>query len=78
MTDTIARIAPEVPLLIRTRFKGDRATLADLGATEIVAEEVEASIEIVARFYDTLKSHATASRSNCEQFDSKRKLPIEK
>jgi CPA2 family monovalent cation:H+ antiporter-2 len=55
VTDTIARIAPHVPLLIRTRFKHDRSALTALGATEIVAEEVEASIEIVARLLRRLE-----------------------
>jgi CPA2 family monovalent cation:H+ antiporter-2 len=55
VTDTISRIAPHVPLLIRTRFKNDRSALAALGATEIVAEEIEASIEIVARLLRRLE-----------------------
>ncbi len=55
VTDTIARIAPHVPLLIRTRFKNDRSALTALGATEIVAEEIEASIEIVARLLRRLE-----------------------
>lgn len=46
---TAKRIAPEVPVLIRTRYLFQKDELLALGATEVVAEEVEAGVEVVTR-----------------------------
>jgi CPA2 family monovalent cation:H+ antiporter-2 len=49
VVDTVHRVAPTVPVFIRTRYLADRARLLDLGAADVVAEEVEASAEVTAR-----------------------------
>lgn len=46
---TAKRLAPEVPVLIRTRYLAQKDELLALGATEVVAEEVEAGVEVVTR-----------------------------
>jgi CPA2 family monovalent cation:H+ antiporter-2 len=43
------RIAEGVPIVVRTHYRRDAATLVDLGAADVVVEEVEAGVEVVAR-----------------------------
>lgn len=45
-------ISPEVPVLARTRFVGEVDLLEAAGASTVVAEEFEGSIELVARSLD--------------------------
>jgi len=49
VVDTLRRVAPHVPVIVRTRYLGERERLLDLGASEVVAEEVESSVEVLAR-----------------------------
>jgi CPA2 family monovalent cation:H+ antiporter-2 len=49
VVDTVKRVAPTVPVLMRTRYLLDRAALVKLGARDVVAEEVEGAVEIIAR-----------------------------
>jgi CPA2 family monovalent cation:H+ antiporter-2 len=49
VVDTLRRVAPAVPVLMRTRYLGERERLFALGAKEVVAEEVEGAVEIVTR-----------------------------
>jgi CPA2 family monovalent cation:H+ antiporter-2 len=49
VVDTIRRVAPEVPVLARTRFLAERDTFLSLGAKDVVAEEAEGAIEIISR-----------------------------
>ena len=51
---TVRGLAPEVPLIVRTRYRIDAVRLEALGATVAVAEEAETSLEIVARLLDRL------------------------
>ncbi|HRI65139.1 MAG TPA: cation:proton antiporter [Polyangium sp.] len=46
---TAKRIAPEIPILMRARYLGEKEQLLDMGATDVVAEEVEGGLEILAR-----------------------------
>lgn len=46
---TTRSLAKDVPLLIRTRYLAHRKELLALGATEVVAEEVEAGVEVISR-----------------------------
>ncbi len=55
VVDTVHRVAPAVPLLVRTRYFADREKLHDLGASEVIAEEVEASLEVMARLLRRLE-----------------------
>lgn len=49
VVDTAKRIAPEVPILMRARYLGEKEELLAMGATDVVAEEVEGGLEILAR-----------------------------
>jgi CPA2 family monovalent cation:H+ antiporter-2 len=43
------RLAPDVPIAARARYVADVATLLQAGATEAVAQEFEASLEVIRR-----------------------------
>jgi CPA2 family monovalent cation:H+ antiporter-2 len=49
IVDTVRRVAPNVPVLMRTRYLLERESLLALGARDVVAEEVEGAVEIIAR-----------------------------
>ncbi|MCA9529927.1 MAG: cation:proton antiporter [Myxococcales bacterium] len=46
---TVRRVAPGVPILLRTRYLGEQKALMSLGASSVVADEVEGGIEVLAR-----------------------------
>ena len=46
---TAARVAPKVPVLLRSRYLKEKAGLLALGAQDVVAEEVEGGIEMLVR-----------------------------
>lgn len=46
---TARRVAPNVPILMRTHYFSNRKRLVEMGASDVVAEEVESAIEVVAR-----------------------------
>ena len=54
VAEAVRRVDPSVPLLIRTRFQSEQEILRRLGATEVIAEEVEASVEALARMLRSL------------------------
>ncbi|ANM29438.1 sodium:proton exchanger [Acidobacteria bacterium Mor1] len=47
--DTVNRVAPDVPILIRSHYLLEREPLLKLGARDVVAEEVEGAVEVIAR-----------------------------
>jgi CPA2 family monovalent cation:H+ antiporter-2 len=47
--DTIQRVAPAVPILLRTRYLLAGPDLVARGASDVVFEEVEAGVEMLAR-----------------------------
>jgi CPA2 family monovalent cation:H+ antiporter-2 len=47
------RLAPGVPILARTRYLGEIKPLVKAGATEVVAQEFEASMEVIAHVLRT-------------------------
>lgn len=49
VTDAARRIAPGVPVLTRARYLGERDYLLRIGASDVVAEEVEGGVELLAR-----------------------------
>ena len=49
VVDTVRRVAPKLPVLMRTRYLGEKQQLMGMGATDVVAEEVEAGVEVAAR-----------------------------
>jgi CPA2 family monovalent cation:H+ antiporter-2 len=49
VVDTARRVAPKAAVLMRTHYLGECAELIKVGATDVVAEEVEAALEVLAR-----------------------------
>jgi len=49
VVDTARRLAPEVPIIMRARYLAEREDLFRIGASEVIAEEVEGGIEMLAR-----------------------------
>lgn len=53
--DTARRVAPEVPVFMRTRYLLERDALLKVGASDVVAEEVEGAAEMLARVLRALE-----------------------
>jgi len=49
VVDTARRVAPHVPILMRTRYWSERQALLSMGAKDVVVEEVEGALEVTAR-----------------------------
>ena len=49
MVRTVRAIAPRLPIVVRTRYRLEAERLQELGATVAVAEELEASLEVLAQ-----------------------------
>lgn len=49
IVDTVRRAAPGVPIVSRVKYLAEASRFSALGAREVVAEEVEASLELVVR-----------------------------
>jgi K+:H+ antiporter len=49
VVDTVKRLSPGVPVLMRTHYLLERKQLLEMGAHDVVAEEVEGAVEIIAR-----------------------------
>jgi CPA2 family monovalent cation:H+ antiporter-2 len=64
ITRIIRDLAPEIHIIVRTRFWGEYEALRDLGADEVIPEEFETSIEVLSR---TLSVHQIP-RSDIEAF----------
>ena len=47
--DVVRRVAPDVPVLARSRYLGESPRLRALGASAVVADEVEGGVEVLAR-----------------------------
>jgi CPA2 family monovalent cation:H+ antiporter-2 len=46
---TARRLAPDLPIVVRTKYIAEAPLLMALGATDVIAEELETAMEIVAR-----------------------------
>jgi CPA2 family monovalent cation:H+ antiporter-2 len=46
---TVRHCAPGVPILIRSRYYSERTSLVELGVSDVVADELEGAIEVMAR-----------------------------
>jgi CPA2 family monovalent cation:H+ antiporter-2 len=53
--DTARRVAPHVPVLMRARYLREANALLEAGAHDVVAEEVESTVEVVARMLRALE-----------------------
>ncbi len=51
----IRQVAPSVPIVVRTRYRLEAERLQSLGATVAVAEELEASLEVLAQLLSRLQ-----------------------
>ncbi len=49
MVKTARQLSPSIPIVVRTRYRLEAERLQSLGATVAVAEELEASLEVVAQ-----------------------------
>lgn len=81
VTDTARRVAPHVPVLIRTRYLAEREALLRVGAHDVVAEEVESAVEVIARMLRRLETprNIINDRLRCvrtETQTSERKLTL--
>lgn len=54
VVSTAKRVAPNLPLLMRARYLLEKPTLVAQGATDVVAEEVEGAVEMIARVLRSL------------------------
>ena len=50
-----SRVAPAVPVLMRTRYLAEREGLLKIGARDVVAEEVEGAVEVIARLLRSIE-----------------------
>jgi CPA2 family monovalent cation:H+ antiporter-2 len=56
VVDNVKRVAPNVPVLMRTRYLAERQGLIKMGARDVVAEEVEGAVEVIARMLRTIET----------------------
>lgn len=78
---TARRVAPEVSILIRARYLGERAVLMNLGARDVVAVEVEGAVEILSRLLRWLEAPRNVIEENirnvrAETQTSERKMTL--
>jgi len=86
VVDTAKRVAPGVRILMRARYLLEKKALLDMGATDVVAEEVEGGVEILARilrWLDTPRNvieeridEARASTQTTERLKKVPRLPL--
>jgi CPA2 family monovalent cation:H+ antiporter-2 len=55
MVPAVRRMAPRLPIIVRTRYRAEAERLQALGATVAVAEELEASLEVLAQLLARLQ-----------------------
>lgn len=56
VVDSLKRAAPGVGVLMRTRYIRERTRLLRLGANDVVAEEVEGAVEVIARLLRSIET----------------------
>lgn len=56
IVDVVKRVAPAVPVLMRTRYVKEVDALLALGAQDVVAEEVEGGLELLVRLLRVLET----------------------
>jgi CPA2 family monovalent cation:H+ antiporter-2 len=55
VVDMLRRVAPQVPILMRTHYLAQREGLVKMGARDVVAEEVEGAVEVIARLLRSIE-----------------------
>jgi monovalent cation:H+ antiporter-2, CPA2 family len=56
VVSSVREVAPHVPILMRARYLGEVGPLQELGAHEVVAEEVEGGVEMLVRVLRLLET----------------------
>jgi monovalent cation:H+ antiporter-2, CPA2 family len=64
----IRDINPDVPVIVRTRYRSEAESLLQLGASVAVAEELEASLEVLAQTFARLDVPGNAIEIMLESF----------
>jgi CPA2 family monovalent cation:H+ antiporter-2 len=67
VVDAARRFAPRVPVLMRARYLADIAGLLRIGAREVVAEEIEGSVEVISRLLSWLEIPSDQARERLER-----------
>lgn len=82
VVDTAKRVAPDVPVLMRTRYLLEREPLLRMGARDVVAEEVESAVEMISRMLrwlevprNVIDRRIDGVRAETQTTDRKRTLP---
>jgi CPA2 family monovalent cation:H+ antiporter-2 len=82
VVDMLRRVAPNVPVLMRTRYLAERDGLLRIGARDVVAEEVEGAVEVIARLLrsievprNVIESSIQTIRSETQTSERKQTLP---
>jgi CPA2 family monovalent cation:H+ antiporter-2 len=53
---TATRVAAKVPIIMRTRYLRESASLVEIGANAVVAEEVEGAVEVIGRLLRAIET----------------------
>src|SRR6185369_4587412 len=82
VVDMLRRVAPHVPVLMRTRYLAEREGLFKIGARDVVAEEVEGAAEVIARLLrsielprNVIETTIQALRAETQTSERKQTLP---
>ncbi|MDF3066023.1 MAG: sodium/hydrogen exchanger [Polyangiaceae bacterium] len=82
VVDMLRRVAPHVPVLMRTRYLAEREGLVRIGARDVVAEEVEGAVEVIARLLrnievprNVIESSIQRIRADTQTSERKQTLP---
>jgi monovalent cation:H+ antiporter-2, CPA2 family len=82
VVDMLRRVAPHVPVLMRTRYLAEREGLFKMGARDVVAEEVEGAVEVIARLLrsielprNVIESSIQGIRAETQTSERKQTLP---
>jgi CPA2 family monovalent cation:H+ antiporter-2 len=82
VVDTIKRVAPNVPVLMRTHYLSERPALMQLGANDVVAEEVEGAVEMISRMLravevprNVIDERIRSARADTQTTDRKPTVP---
>lgn len=82
VVDTARRVAPNVPILMRTRYWAEREHLLTMGAKDVVAEEVEGAVEVLARLLrwmevprNTIEETIHSARESTQSTERTQTLP---
>jgi CPA2 family monovalent cation:H+ antiporter-2 len=82
VVDMLRRVSPNVPILMRTRYLAEREGLVKMGARDVVAEEVEGAVEVIARLLrsielprNVIESSIQSIRSETQTSERRQTLP---